>query len=162
MFLPELELLDFRKIKFGKLSEVDPGFIYLSDLDGAYKCEKHKITHVISLMSANELPIFKNVKHLRIPVEDTVKQNMVQAITTSLRFIRSARLTNGTVLIHCRAGVSRSATVALAYLMTQYRWKLEYALQYLKQRRPIIRPNPGFIQQLKCIEATLFTEKDEE
>ena len=48
-----------------------------------------------------------------------------------------------------QAGVSRSATIVLAYLMTIGDYDLEKALQIVKGSRGYIQPNPGFISQLR-------------
>jgi protein-tyrosine phosphatase len=48
-----------------------------------------------------------------------------------------------------QAGVSRSATIVLAYLMTIGDYDLEKALQIVKGARGYIHPNPGFISQLR-------------
>ena len=48
-----------------------------------------------------------------------------------------------------QAGVSRSATIVLAYLMTIGDYDLEKALQIVKGSRGYIHPNPGFMMQLR-------------
>jgi len=59
------------------------------------------------------------------------------------------------VLIHCRAGISRSATVCIAYLMYAGRLSLDQAHDYLKLRRPLISPNLNFMRQLAEFETSL-------
>ena len=53
------------------------------------------------------------------------------------------------------AGVSRSPTLVAAYLMHNRRIAAAQALQYLKERRPCVDPNAGFMQQLLAWEAEL-------
>jgi predicted protein tyrosine phosphatase len=53
------------------------------------------------------------------------------------------------ILFHCRAGISRSASVALAYYGKQMKYDLTRAYSQLATRRPVIRPNPGFIEALE-------------
>ena len=55
----------------------------------------------------------------------------------------------GNVLVHCRAGISRSATLVLAFLMKSRRWRMKRALEHLRACRPIVKPNEGFMEQLK-------------
>ena len=54
----------------------------------------------------------------------------------------------GHVLVHCVAGVSRSSSLCIAYLIKYKRMTLRQAYYHVKQRRPIIRPNVGFFRQL--------------
>lgn len=57
--------------------------------------------------------------------------------------------------MHCHAGVSRSATVMIAYLMTKNQWSYEESLTFLKSKRKWVKPNPGFVEQLKAYERRL-------
>lgn len=57
------------------------------------------------------------------------------------------------VVVHCLAGISRSATVVAAYLMKKYHQSLKDVLCFMKNVRPVVSPNPGFLQQLKVWEA---------
>lgn len=54
--------------------------------------------------------------------------------------------------MHCYVGVSRSATIVLAYLMRLKELTYERALQFLKTKRPDVMPNVGFIQKLLELE----------
>jgi len=57
--------------------------------------------------------------------------------------------------VHCHAGVSRSATLCLAYLMTCYHISLNAAFRYVKNRRSVISPNFNFMGQLLKLESTV-------
>ena len=50
----------------------------------------------------------------------------------------------GIVFVHCMAGVSRSATSVICYLMKKYKWSLHKTEVFVKKRRPVICPNFGF------------------
>ena len=56
---------------------------------------------------------------------------------------------NRTILVHCAAGVSRSASFVIAYLMGKKNMSFDEAFEHTKERRKIIRPNSGFLEQLK-------------
>ena len=46
-------------------------------------------------------------------------------------------------------GMSRSATIACAYLMKKYQLSYDAALEQLRTKRPCVYPNPGFAKQLR-------------
>lgn len=55
----------------------------------------------------------------------------------------------GVVLVHCNAGVSRSSSIVIGYLMLREELSFHDAYSQVKLARPSIRPNPGFYQQLQ-------------
>lgn len=69
--------------------------------------------------------------------------------------ILSCRTQGLRVLVHCKMGVSRSASTVIAYAMKANRWSLEQALCHVQERRPIIHPNPGFMRQLELYQGIL-------
>lgn len=83
---------------------------------------------------------------------DTPDQNLSQYFTVCNDFIHAARLREGNVLIHCLAGMSRSVTVAVAYIMavTPLNWR--EALKVVRAGRAIANPNLGFQNQLQDFE----------
>lgn len=46
-------------------------------------------------------------------------------------------------------GISRSASLVIAYIMRKYKCGYEKAYNKVKDRRNIINPNAGFVMQLK-------------
>lgn len=63
---------------------------------------------------------------------------------------------NNVVLVHCLAGMSRSATCVIAYLLATTSMNTAEATAYVKARRSIIMPNYGFEKQLRIWEAKYF------
>lgn len=68
----------------------------------------------------------------------------------------SVRDASGRVLVHCQAGISRSATICLAYLMKRKRVRLDEAFEFVRRRRSIISPNFSFMGQLLQFESQLL------
>lgn len=52
------------------------------------------------------------------------------------------------VLVHCKCGVSRSATLVLAYIMAAFDLDYTDAYAYVKKRHPELSPNLGLVAQL--------------
>lgn len=76
-----------------------------------------------------------------------------------LLLVELVRQNGGRVLLHCKAGISRSATICLAYLMFTKGYSLEEAYQYVHSRRSVISPNLNFMRQLDEFEKELLTSR---
>ncbi|KAG7236775.1 hypothetical protein INR49_000238, partial [Caranx melampygus] len=63
-------------------------------------------------------------EYLRLTVEDSLAADIRACFSTAISFIDSVKQSGGRVLVHCQAGISRSATICLAYLMhtQRVRW----------------------------------------
>ncbi|CAM9187691.1 unnamed protein product, partial [Heterosigma akashiwo] len=66
-----------------------------------------------------------------------------------VNFVHAARVGGGTVYIHCAAGISRSTTMTLAYLMTATGLPWRRLLRFVASRRSCVCPNQGFQAQLQ-------------
>ncbi|CAI9549701.1 unnamed protein product [Staurois parvus] len=91
-----------------------------------------------------------------IPVEDSHKADISSWFNEAIDFIDSVKNNGGRVFVHCQAGISRSATICLAYLMRTNRVKLDEAFEFVKQRRSIISPNFSFMGQLLQFESQVL------
>lgn len=65
-----------------------------------------------------------------------------------LSFPDEVKQEGGKVLVHCEAGISRSPTICMAYLMKTQRLRLEEAFDAVRQRRAVVSPNFSFMGQL--------------
>lgn len=71
-------------------------------------------------------------------------------------FLDEARSNGASVLVHCLAGVSRSVTVTLAYLMHARSLCLNDAFALVRSRKPDVAPNFHFMEQLHSFEGQLM------
>uniref|UniRef100_A0ACB8EAT1 Dual specificity protein phosphatase 16 n=1 Tax=Sphaerodactylus townsendi TaxID=933632 RepID=A0ACB8EAT1_9SAUR len=85
---------------------------------------------------------------LRVPVNDSFCEKIFPWLDKSVDFIEKAKASNGRVLVHCLAGISRSATIAIAYIMKRMDMSLDEAYRFVKEKRPTISPNFNFLGQL--------------
>lgn len=88
-------------------------------------------------------------RYLRVPLLDTPEQAGELALSEALDFIESS--SPGKCLVHCNAGVSRSATVCVAYLMIKRGLDFNAALAAVRKARPSVRPNDGFMKWLQSL-----------
>ncbi|KAM6056207.1 dual specificity protein phosphatase 1 isoform 1-T1 [Chlamydotis macqueenii] len=95
-------------------------------------------------------------RYKSIPVEDNHKADISSWFNEAIDFIDSVKNDGGRVFVHCQAGISRSATICLAYLMRTNRVKLDEAFEFVKQRRSIISPNFSFMGQLLQFESQVL------
>lgn len=95
---------------------------------------------------------FDSSKYLHIKLSDTVNVNIKEHFDTAIKFIDA----NERTLIHCQAGISRSATLCLAYMIKMRQKTLDQAFQDLKKCRRCIGPNFSFLGQLKSFEEEVF------
>ncbi|KAH9950235.1 protein-tyrosine phosphatase-like protein [Amylocystis lapponica] len=128
--------------------------LYISDLTAA-ECPKTLatlgITHVVSAMPGTVmLPPGLAIQRLQLPVHDSPFAELAELLPSATAFMADALChPNSRVLVHCMQGVSRSSSVVCAFLIAQYGWTPERALQYLKERWRQADPNPGFVSQLR-------------
>uniref|UniRef100_UPI00358E86DD dual specificity protein phosphatase 6-like n=2 Tax=Myxine glutinosa TaxID=7769 RepID=UPI00358E86DD len=91
----------------------------------------------------------------QIPVPDHWSQNLSQFFPEAIAFIDEARKKKCGVLVHCLAGISRSVTVTVAYLMQTLNLSLNDAYELVRRKKANISPNFNFLGQLMDFEHTL-------
>jgi hypothetical protein len=101
------------------------------------------------------------IRYCQVPVRDFVTADILTYLSGATTFCHvnlQQRTTN--VLVHCEMGVSRSATVVLAYLMRYHGMTRDEAYIAIKKKRPKIEPNEGFWHQLKVWELSMIQNKE--
>ncbi|KAH3757547.1 dual specificity protein phosphatase 1 [Pelomyxa schiedti] len=111
------------------------------------------ITHILNcaaVMPDYYFPKDFRYKILNAADEDKELQarKLAQSFSSCVEFISEAVRSGGSCLVHCFAGVSRSATIACAYLIAVQNIAPDKALEYLRTVRPIVCPNNSFMKQL--------------
>jgi atypical dual specificity phosphatase len=121
----------------------------------------HELGITCVINATIELPTYAYQKQecMQIAVEDRVSAKLHVYFDMVADKIHSVLNNGGTLLIYCRAGMSRSATLCIAYFMKYNGMNLEEAYQFVRERRPIIHPNIGFMSQLRKYETKLELRK---
>jgi len=138
---------------------VIPG-LYISGADAAENVQGLKatrISHILSLCGAS--PTFpQDFQYLVFrDIIDAPWQDMISYLPNCVQFIERGLAEGGGVLVHCAAGVSRSATVVIAFIMYKEKISFDEAFRIVKKRRSCISPNFGFRAQLKMWEEMKFS-----
>ncbi|XP_070371837.1 dual specificity protein phosphatase 22 isoform X12 [Equus asinus] len=110
------------------MNKILPG-LYIGNFKDARDAEqlsKNKVTHILSVHDSAR-PMLEGVKYLCIPAADSPSQNLL-------------------------AGVSRSVTLVIAYIMTVTDFGWEDALHTVRAGRSCANPNLGFQRQLQDFE----------
>jgi predicted protein tyrosine phosphatase len=161
-FLDQLPRADIVRATAGTASRVDAHVYisgYLVAADPRF-VRQAGITRIVKLFAddpgypggATRLP---GVKYLVLPFEDSPDYDIRAGAAEAVRFIQDGVRANEIVLVHCHAGVSRSATVVLLYMMITRGFVLDTAMARLRLVRPFIRPNAGFMEHLRATDARL-------
>lgn len=107
------------------------------------------ITYVLNASNTCPKPDFISESHfMRIPVNDNYCEKLLPWLDKTNEFIDKAKVSNCRVIVHCLAGISRSATIAIAYIMKTMGLSSDDAYRFVKDRRPSISPNFNFLGQL--------------
>jgi predicted kinase len=141
----------------GKISsyadEILPGLFLGNRL--ALDCLPEEISHVLSIRS-HPSPCKKPCIWKGIALADDGKTSLLPFLDDALAFIDS---TDTGILIHCRAGASRSASFVIAYIMKKFHVPYETAYAYVKSRHPITEPNSTFKKELVLFDQNLSRKK---
>ncbi|XP_051575524.1 dual specificity protein phosphatase 19b [Myxocyprinus asiaticus] len=127
-------------------------FLLLSSQDAAHDIDtlkKFKVTHVLNVAYGVENVFPDLFTYKTVTMLDLSETDITSYFPECFEFINQASQQCGVALVHCNAGVSRSASVVIGFLMSQEKMSFEEAFSTVKNARPSIQPNPGFMRQLK-------------
>lgn len=93
--------------------------------------------------------------HVWQPIPDRAPAPDLDWLRKQVAFVDAQRKAGRTVYVHCRAGISRSGMVTVAYLMQEHDWTRDKALEFVRSKRPMTRPHPAFLERLLDWERTL-------
>ncbi len=89
------------------------------------------------------------IKFVHINIQDNVSVNISQYFDELNSLIDQYVAEGKPILIHCYAGVSRSTTIVVSYLMYKHSHTYTSALETIREKRSFVQPNFGFIEQLE-------------
>lgn len=147
-------------------NKIDPYDLWIGDAQSALNEEfiiDNDISVIIDVGSSNNLifnnsnPYISSITYKRINILDRPDVNIFIHFDELIALIEGAFSKKKKVLVHCQAGISRSASIVIAYIMYKKEINHQDALQYVKTYRKYINPNSGFISQLENFEKYIKT-----
>ena len=122
--------------------------------------KKHNIRLVVNATASIPMLASPDVRSYRIPVDDAPDENetMLRHFPTVVLLIDEVLSHGQGVLVHCRAGMQRSAAVVAAYLMWKRGLTADQAFEYINKRKAeTFWPVPTFEVALRAWESTMRT-----
>ncbi|XP_061182846.1 uncharacterized protein LOC133191154 [Saccostrea echinata] len=114
------------------------------------------ITHVVNT-AMGKGQYFVNTNHVmfqKVGIQfygfeamDMMHVQLTPFFQKSADFIDQGLKEGGKVMVHCKVGASRSATIVIAFLMMKRHMTVQEAVRMIRTKREIA-PNEGFLQQL--------------
>ncbi|XP_034488378.1 protein phosphatase Slingshot isoform X3 [Drosophila innubila] len=124
--------------------------------------QKNGVRHILNVTREIDNFFPGTFEYFNVRVYDDEKTNLLKYWDDTFRYISRAKAEGSKVLVHCKMGVSRSASVVIAYAMKAYKWEFQRALQHVKERRSCIKPNKNFLNQLETYSGMLDAMKNKE
>jgi protein-tyrosine phosphatase len=143
--------------------------IYISGIQPYYSTrnefQTHNIQTIISLLCDQTPPNLNpyGIEHYFFKIKDEPNIRIDALFYKTSNIILRSVLKGHNVLVHCRAGISRSVSIVIAFFLSclmcypklvrpyisksESSWTMSI-LKYIQSKRSIVGPNPGFIQQL--------------
>lgn len=133
-------------------------YLYLGSEWNASNLEElnaNGITHILNVTREIDNFFPADFKYKNIRVYDEEATDLLSHFNETYKFIKEAKDSEGKVLVHCKMGISRSASCTISFIMKEYGKDLTSALIHAKEKRSIVNPNKGFIKQLEVYEGIL-------
>ncbi|XP_048201089.1 dual specificity protein phosphatase 19 [Perognathus longimembris pacificus] len=143
-------------------------WLLLGSQDAAHDLDilrKYKVTHILNVAYGIENAFLSEFTYKNISIMDLPETDILSYFPECFEFIEQAKMKDGVVLVHCNAGVSRAATIVIGFLMHSEEISFTGAFSLVKNARPSICPNSGFMEQLRtyqeCKESNLCEDTPE-
>ena len=112
----------------------------MSPLTGA---DKHFLNQLPAKCRGDRIIGYKQFE-----ADDLDSYIMSKHFPEAIEFIENVRTKSGKVLVYCKRGMNRSATICVAYLMAREKMSFLEAVRFVKERRTRVLTNNSFLRQL--------------
>lgn len=112
---------------------------------------KYQIKTVVSIGIEPDQTLLPTIEYHFYELLDLPSSDLTSTICLCKDLINRSVASRNNTLVHCNAGVSRSVSVVIAYLILEDGLSFEEAYATVKHARPCAKPNEGFLKQLKSL-----------
>lgn len=158
---PDIQDIQMLPKELFEVSQILPN-LYLSGKYGENFYDKFDV--IINLnYPENKIP--KNCLHIdrgkiyRVGIDDSHIDDIYTYFDLFSALILTSLKERKKVLVHCHAGVSRSVSIILAFLIKYANMSLNNGLKKIREKRNIIQPNQSFLKQLRIYEQNVKLNK---
>ena len=135
------------------VNEIIPN-LWLGNIKAAYNkpfLKKYNIDCVISIIDEFD-PKYKydGINYIYIPIKDKLisqNQNLTHLFNTTNDYINKKISESKSILVHCKKGHHRSASLVAAYLIKHKGFNYHNALDYINKQRPFAFKRPANISK---------------
>ena len=113
---------------------------------------EHNIETIVTAFLGSTADFPYDFNYERAKLRDVEDEDILSDIENLLPIIHKNLVEGKAVLVNCRYGRSRSATIVAAYLIRYKNMTTDQALAFIKDKRSQVNPNPGYIEQLREFE----------
>jgi protein-tyrosine phosphatase len=113
--------------------------IFIGDAESHKQAKEKGIRHILNVAKEVDYAPPKGVDYKKVPLTDD-GGNPCSEIQEAVDVLAKMIEAGGKVLVHCRAGVSRSVSIVAAYYHRYEGWPLQGALEAIKEKRPVANP----------------------
>jgi len=93
------------------------------------------ITHILNVTREIDNFFPGSFQYMNVRIYDEETTDLMKHFNSTYNFIKNAKSSSGKVLVHCKMGISRSASVIISFLMKEHRWPLDKTLAKVKRQR---------------------------
>ena len=139
-----------KKVFYPECDEIIKDKLYLGNYDFALnnKLLKEKnISCIIVCGSELECKFPDEFIYLKINLNDYIEDSLLPHIDKCIEFINENK--DKKIFVHCNAGVSRSPSIIISYLIKSLNYSFNEAYNYVKNKRNNIKPNEKFMKELQ-------------
>ena len=138
-------------------------WLYLGSFANARDITELKFNGINKILNCaiecHNTQIPKDIEEMHLYIKDAGKFNIFDYFEKANDYINKCKLEGGKLLVHCKFGISRSASFVIAYLIKYDKYTVDNALRFLQKKRNQINPNQGFMNQLYQYEQYLKNKK---